>query len=276
MKKKSYPSADGAIIERVVLVDQLRRDERVTYQSHSLPGHLIHLVTAGETLQETNGLSYTLIPNTVVWYSEDEAVKGKIIKTPWIFYTVNFIAPMLSPPAYDQRVLQVDESVSQQFARLLSIWRDETYLPALRHMEIHARLLDIIISLLRHHQFTYRIDPATRLWWEIEKIIKQDLSKPISLRTLASLTHLSQRTIARSAECAVGLSPMKRIKEIRLSMARGLLLYSDLSITEIAYNVAYTRVQEFSRDYKVQYGVTPSEDRKGGPDYRTLPQKLKL
>lgn len=271
MKKNTYPSADGAIIERVVLVDQLRREERMTYQGHSLPGHLIHLVVAGETLQESNGLVYTLVPNTVVWYSEDEFVKGKIVKTPWIFYTVNFIAPMLSPPAFDQRVMKVDESISRQFETLLSVWQDDSYLPALRHMEIHARLLDLIIALLRQRQFHFRIDPATRLWWEIEKIVKQDLSKPISLQTLSSLTHLSQRTISRSAECAVGMSPMKRVKEIRLSMARGLLLYSDLSITEIAYNVAYTRVQEFSRDYKIQYGRTPSEDRKLGPDYK-IPQ----
>jgi AraC family transcriptional regulator len=73
----------------------------------------------------------------------------------------------------------------------------------------------------------------------------------------------------RACRLAVGVSPMKRVKEIRLSYARGLVLYSQLPMTEIAMRVGYSRVQELSRDYHRRYGLTPSEDRQSGPDYRT-------
>jgi transcriptional regulator GlxA family with amidase domain len=56
---------------------------------------------------------------------------------------------------------------------------------------------------------------------------------------------------------------MKRLKQIRLSLARGLVLYSDLNMTEIALRVGYGRVHEFSRDYRKAYGRPPTAERTG-------------
>jgi transcriptional regulator GlxA family with amidase domain len=63
---------------------------------------------------------------------------------------------------------------------------------------------------------------------------------------------------------------MKRVKELRMSYARGLVLYSQMSMTEIALRVGYGRVQELSRDYHRRFGRTPREDRRAGPDYQRL------
>ena len=97
----------------------------------------------------------------------------------------------------------------------------------------------------------------------------EDLSQPIDLRFLQSLSRRSRHSIIRACHLAVGTAPMKRVKEIRLSYARGLVLYSRLPMTEIALGVGYSRTQELSRDYRKRYGVTPTEDRQAGPDYRT-------
>ena len=63
---------------------------------------------------------------------------------------------------------------------------------------------------------------------------------------------------------------MKRIKELRLSYARGLVQHSELSISEIAYRTGYSRVQELSRDYHERFKVTPREERAHGPSYREI------
>jgi len=60
---------------------------------------------------------------------------------------------------------------------------------------------------------------------------------------------------------------MKRLKELRLGHARGLVQHSDLPITEIAFRVGYGRSQEFSRDYHHRFGVSPREDRRQPPSY---------
>jgi transcriptional regulator GlxA family with amidase domain len=54
---------------------------------------------------------------------------------------------------------------------------------------------------------------------------------------------------------------MKRVKQIRLSMAWGLVMFSDLKMTDIAQRVGYGRLHEFSRDYRRQFGRSPLHDR---------------
>lgn len=61
---------------------------------------------------------------------------------------------------------------------------------------------------------------------------------------------------------AVGISPVRRIKQLRMEMARGLLTYSRASISEIATQVGYERVNEFSRDIRKAFGMSPSLIRK--------------
>ena len=103
--------------------------------------------------------------------------------------------------------------------------------------------------------------PIANLWWELETRLRQDLSQPISLSLLEEWAGCSAATIARSAQLAVGQSPMRRIKEIRLSQARGLVQLSDLTLGQIATRIGYTRPHEFSRDYRKYFGNSPRTDR---------------
>jgi transcriptional regulator GlxA family with amidase domain len=57
---------------------------------------------------------------------------------------------------------------------------------------------------------------------------------------------------------------MKRLKQIRLSLARGLVQHSDLNMTEISQRVGYARVHEFSRDYRKAHGRPPTAERNAG------------
>ena len=55
-----------------------------------------------------------------VWYHDNEAVTGRIVRAPWVFYTVNFLAPRLPPPPCEDRVWPVgvtapDSLVSEVF-----------------------------------------------------------------------------------------------------------------------------------------------------------------
>jgi transcriptional regulator GlxA family with amidase domain len=63
---------------------------------------------------------------------------------------------------------------------------------------------------------------------------------------------------------------MKRLREVRLGYAHGLVQHSDLPITEIAFRIGYARSQEFSRDYRKSFGLSPREDRQRSPSYLQL------
>jgi AraC-like DNA-binding protein len=156
----------------------------------------------------------------------------------------------------------------QRMESLWNTWHEAGASPTLRHLRVHALLLEILMELLPPSNQAFRVDRPTHLWWEIETAVRVDLSRPIDMRFLQRLSRRSQQTILRACQLAVGKPPLKRIKDLRLSYARGLVQLSDQTISEIAYRVGYRRVQEFSRDYRNRFGVTPTEDRQRGPDYQ--------
>jgi AraC-like DNA-binding protein len=268
-----YPPIEGALIESVVLVDELTRTSVSRYVGTTLPGHLLHVVTEGQVLQEISGRHYRLEPGVAVWYHEDETVYGQILEVPWTFYTASFHARRLPPPPYEHRVWPTTARAIDLFQSLLDAWRDGSASPMTRHLRVLARLTELLLELLPSELRVDRTDARTDLWWDIEASLRQDLSRPIDIRFLQKLSGRSQRSIIRACHLAVGTSPMKRVKKLRLSYARGLVLYSQLSLTEIAFRVGYGRVQELSRDYRRQFGVTPTEDRQAGPDYRRYPPR---
>ena len=261
---------EGPVIQSITLVDQLTRAERSPFRAISAPGHTIHVVTSGRVEQQICGMDQAFGPRTAVWYYENENGQGRILEAPWTFYTVNFIAPTLMPPPVQQRVRRASRKLSQRADWLLNAWRDASGSPMARHIRAHALLLEILLELLPKSVQPLRVDLPTQLWWNIEAIFRADLSQPISMAILQNMVRRSQQNIVRACRFAVGMSPMKRIKQVRLNYARGLVQFSKLSMSEIAYRVGYCRVQEFSRDYRRHFGVVPTEDRRPGPRYREL------
>ncbi len=264
---QSHPAMHGAILQDVMLVDRLTRTEAGPYRAVSLPSHLIHVVVSGQVEQRTSGVTERYGAGDSVWYYENEPIIGRVLEVPWTFYTVNFHAPTLPPPL-GSRVKPIGPETIRRMEALLELWRDRRTPAILRHMRLHARLLEILCDLVPERMQAHRIDAGTELWWRIEAALRADLSQPIDLATLRQLTHRSQRSIFQACRLATGLPPMKRVKQLRLSYARGLAQLSDLSFSEIAYQVGYGRVQELSRDYRKHFGVTPSQDRRAGPTYR--------
>lgn len=283
MKTIVYDSVGPSLIQRVLLVDQYTRSRGHEFVSSSLPGHLIQLMLTGRTHHEANGRQYDLVPGSLIWYHQDELVRGRVIEPVWTFYTLNFIAPALAPPPFESRVREVDIAVQHSFEHLLKVWRQNSVAPAVRQMRVQAGVLELLALIWDMHdpvsggresqglEREPRIkvgmapapssDPSSDLWWRIETWLREDLALPRSLGMIARYMGKSPATIARSSQAAVGQPPMRRLKQIRMSMARGLVMRSDLLLKQVAAQVGYERVHEFSRDYRLAFGVSPRHDR---------------
>jgi AraC-like DNA-binding protein len=261
---------EGPIIQSVRLVDQLTRNEVLPFRASSGPGHTIHVVTSGRVEQRVNGVRQIFGPGMTIWYYEDEEVDGKILEAPWTFITINFSSPTVMPPPSERRVGSASQELIGRAEKMLQIWRDVKNSPLARHIRLHALLLEILLEVLPESAQAFRGDSETRLWWDIEAKLRADLSQPISMAILQKIGRRSQQKITSSCWLAVGMAPMKRMKNVRLSYARGLVQSSNLSMSEIAYRIGYSRVQEFSRDFRRHFGATPTQAREDGPQYREL------
>ena len=200
---RRLPPVPVSPVQEILLVDRFsfrRRDYE--FSATSLPGHLLHLVVSGQVRQECNGREYILRPGSVMWYHEDELVRGQSIQAPWVFYSVNFLAPGLPPPPFETRLIAQQFRLRPLFERLLAAWRDTSEVGLTRRsFKCHALLLEILGGLLPTVSAAAtlaRIDPGARLWWELESELRKDLRHPVSLREMVALTGQSSSTIARA------------------------------------------------------------------------------
>ena len=257
------PAVGSSPIQTILLADRREgRAEGESFTATSLPGHLLHFVLAGRVRQQCNGRAYLLTPGSVLWYHEDEWVQGTVQHGPWLFYSINFIAPSLPPPPFESRLFAAPgPQVEASFASLVAAWNDLEQAPSARLFRSHAALLEILERLTANERQPVQYDAPAALWWKLESRVREDFGRTVGLKELEEWSGCSAATIARSCQAALGLSPMRRIKQIRLSLARSLVQRSDLSFSAIAERIGYPRVHEFSRDYKRHFGMAPSGER---------------
>ena len=159
------------------------------------------------------------LPGDLIWYHEDEPTIGEVLEGPWSFYTVNFIAPTLPPPPFERRVRRAQPATHKHFDNLLAAWHETDRDPVVREMDVHSCMLAILAGIGGEVGLPFRMDAAARLWWEIEGEARRDLAQQITLRSMTEMSGRSAMTITRACHEAVGLPPLKRIKQIRMSLA---------------------------------------------------------
>ena len=82
-----------------------------------------------------------------------------------------------------------------------------------------------------------------------------------SVEHLADELKISRVQLYRKVKALLGISISEYINDKRLSKAKNYLLDSQLSISEIAYNVGYSSPGYFSTSFKNKYGITPNSFR---------------
>ncbi len=81
----------------------------------------------------------------------------------------------------------------------------------------------------------------------------------IKIAEIANVCHISEIYLRKLFEKELGMSPYKKILEIRMNAAR-LLAKEKRSVKEIATSVGYSDVFQFSRAYKKYFGYSPSQE----------------
>lgn len=122
------------------------------------------------------------------------------------------------------------------------------------------RILPHILSILCHLS-----EADTRLTGSINakitsamEYIEENLGEHITLDELCGRAHLSKYYFCRLFHETARMSPMNYLLARRISAAKERLLYSDMSISEIALNSGFHSFSNFSNMFKKSSGMTPS------------------
>ena len=102
-------------------------------------------------------------------------------------------------------------------------------------------------------------DDESARGYKIELLMNRHLSEPFSEPALAEALGLSVRQTSRVMQRIYGMSFRKKMSELRLHYAKGLLLTTDIPVERIAAEIGYTSPSGFHIAFRKAFGCTPGE-----------------
>ncbi|THU40130.1 response regulator [Niastella caeni] len=92
------------------------------------------------------------------------------------------------------------------------------------------------------------------------EVIEKNMDNPgFSVEDLSSGMHMDRSTLYRKVVSLTGKSPIDFVRSIRLKRAAQLLVKSGMSVAEVAYEVGYANPKKFTKAFKEEFQVTPSQ-----------------
>jgi AraC family transcriptional regulator len=99
---------------------------------------------------------------------------------------------------------------------------------------------------------------------EVMRYIREHISEPLDRETLAAVAGFSIPHFHRVFTARVGESAISYVRRLRMERAGRKLRMGAVDITEVALAAGYDSHAAFSKAFKQQFGVSPSEFRQLG------------
>ena len=160
--------------------------------------------------------------------------------------------------------LQLDANEQRKFSALLAVFDDEFSTRDTIQGEMLRMLLKrLIIKLTRLAKEQYidqqLTEPDLDIVRRFNMLVENNYRKLHAVSDYADLLNKSPKTLSNLFLLYNQQRPLQVIHERIALEARRLLLYTDKSAKEIAYELGFDEVPNFSRFFKKQVGVPPSE-----------------
>jgi signal transduction histidine kinase/DNA-binding response OmpR family regulator len=133
--------------------------------------------------------------------------------------------------------------------RILNLITERENLKKLFHKQIEIVPSEISITSMDEKLIQKALDT-----------VEKNISNPdFSVEELSRVLGMSRVHLYKKLLSLTGKSPIEFIRSVRLKRAAQLILKSQLRISEIAYQVGFNNPKYFSRYFKQEFGILPSE-----------------
>ncbi len=137
--------------------------------------------------------------------------------------------------------------------------------------ELDSRIENLISTrekLKKHYQKNIIISPSAitaksqdeKFLIKLSTYIEENITKSdLNVESIMEVIGLSRTQLHRKLKALTGLSTTEFIRTIKLKRAAQLLDQNSDTVTQIGYSVGFSDHSYFSKCFKKQYGITPSE-----------------
>ena len=182
-----------------------------------------------------------------------------------------------SEPIFNNKVESIEEKKAlASIKELLTSMENETVnFNSTSTSFMYSHMYGIVGMLQRHFSQSNNFNKAStvkdskdiQLIYAILNHIDKNYIKELNLTEVAKQFNISSAYLSRLFKKSTGINFSDYLVEIRLQQAKALLLRSDNSIVNIAYECGFQNLRTFNRLFKKSTEITPSEYRKGHINY---------
>lgn len=153
------------------------------------------------------------------------------------------------------------EEFVDAWLRMLRLLQTPEYVPALAPVYEREILFRVLIGPQgwRLRQLCLVNGTASKIRRAVRKI-RENCAASIDVKRLAAQSGMGVTTFHRQFKQITGLSPIQFQKQLRLLEARKLLVFSDHSVSDVAFKVGYVSPSQFNREYSRFFGASPAAD----------------
>ena len=199
----------------------------------------LHGAVAGE-----NGVKYT-----VLMFDTNKFLNG-------VFSTEKLLKPI-----FEQKVLFAPSTKNKKIIGLVDELINLTNSNSDEDKLYSIGIVYVLISQLIKHCLVENKEFAffDESFSVVINYIHENYTKKISSATVSKRFNYDEAYFCRKFKTITGTTLMKYIKKLRLDMAKHLLDESNNSILNVSKTCGFTDVTYFSRCFKYEFGISPSE-----------------
>ena len=167
-------------------------------------------------------------------------------------------------------IIGLDETEALSFERLLGVLREEfEIIDAIQEEMLRTVLKKWLIKstriLKKKSNFVGKNEPKLELLRQFKILLEKNYRKLHKVSEYADMLHKSPKTISNQFKLLDQESPSMMIQQRIIIEAKRYLLYSPLSIKEIAYSLGFEDAPTFSHYFKSKVTLSPKKYRESHP-----------
>ena len=256
------------------------RTSSPTHLSEKIPAKSgLCIVASGEKAVYLGEKKYWYDESRMIVYAADVPIQGQIVKAdennPFLCLVIEIDHKALADyivKAYPEGIPKIKEpqafyvgnsnpKIGKSAIRLLDILDQNEDVDLLGPLAIE----EILLRLLRSAAGPYiaQVGVTDSNAQKIIRVInwlKQNFVETVKMEELAEIANMSTSSFYNHFKSLTSMSPLQYQKLLRLEAARSILINKAVDVSTACYDVGYSSVSQFSREYSRQFGHPPSKD----------------
>ncbi len=246
-------------------------DVPVVKEMSRLTQNMISLITEGEKIIYSNGEAIHVKPDTIMLLAAGSYIfterfkKNMMIRSTMLLFDNDII----------ENIPQKNTNAKRQKSHVF-FPRDTfilSYITTLQHLQATGNKISGAMATIKVNELLlylsdtypdifnsfqpYTIDKSSTEI--IKKAVEENLSNFLSVKELAFLCNMSIPTFKRQFYKAYNNTPARWMQERRLEMAANKIKFKNIKPTDLYIDAGYSSHSAFSKAFKDQYGISPSE-----------------